>query len=127
MGLVVEFTGAQKIPVLQVAKRPILVRSLRKSQIAYLNQSFEKYHLKGLWQGYAILDSVPEFLEGVVQPPLDEKRIGTALFNSVSGDPFFLFQDHQGVFHLLDSKGEIRTTHKRLKSLIKEFHKNKFN
>jgi len=127
MGLIVEFTGTRKTPVLQIAKRPILVRSLSKSQIADLNRSFEKYHLKGLWQGYAILDNIPVTLCETVQPSPSEKRIGTALFSRASGDPFFLFNDLQGSLHLLDSDGEIIATKKRLKNLLKEFHKNILN
>lgn len=124
MGLIVEFTGTRKIPVLHIAKRPILVRSFSKSQITFLNQCFEKHYLKGLWQGYAVLDNIPEALCETVQPSLHSKRIGAALFSSASGGPFFLFNDLKGPFHLLDSHGEIMATKKHLKNLLRTFHRN---
>ena len=127
MGLIVEFTGARKIPVLQMAKRPLLACSLSKSQLTDLNQSFEKYYLKGLWQGYAVLDSIPEILCKTVQPSLHSKRIGTALFSSASRDPYFLFSDLKGPLHLLDSGGEIIATKKHVKNLLRAFHKNILN
>jgi hypothetical protein len=127
MGLIVEFTGARKTPVLHVAKRPILVRSLNNLQITDLNHSFEKYYQQGMWQGYAILDNIPELLNKTVQPSSPDKRIGTALFSSASGDPFFLFNELQGPFHLLGSDGEIMATKKHLKKLLKAFHKNILN
>jgi hypothetical protein len=122
MGLIVDFENSHSHRRSHAASDLILTCAFDRSHVDRLSQCFEKYHLANYWNGYAILDQIPENLTRSVMSARIETNLGAALFCNTDDQILFLFRDLQENFRLLNKDGYTIVMQDHIESVIANLH-----